>query len=434
MPDHAYRRPTPPETVGSTPNADRTAPRYAPSAPTAASLPPVPPSPAYPPPVGVPSLTRQTLDEAQSHARDRLRQRRLKQQRRTSEWAWVIIAGALFSVVIVLSLSVALIMRTAQTGVTVLPTALGALPTPVDARQMYTGGALRDGQQITLDDGRSIVLQPWNGTSRFTVLMMGIDRRPGEEGLLYRTDTMMLISLDPATRSLGILSIPRDLYVDVPGYSALQRINSAMVLGEIQQPNYGPTLAMQTVQYNLGMRVNDYVALDFNGAIQMVDLLGGLDIDVPYPIADYEYPDMNYGYDPLILAAGLQHMNGATALRFARTRHGDSDFERARRQQMVLYAIRDRVLNLNMLPQLIIQSPSLLDTLSDNVYTGMSLDQIIQFALYLRDVPSENMTTGVIDGDYIQNYVTPEGAAVLVPRRSQLSSLLVEVFGPSYSQ
>ncbi|MCS7070957.1 MAG: LCP family protein, partial [Anaerolinea sp.] len=334
-------------------------------------------------------------------ARERLRQRRLRSRRRGGEWAWVIIAGALFSIVIILSISVALIFRTAQTGVRVLPTAVGALPTPVDARQIYTGGELRAGQQLVLDDGRSIVLQPWNGTSRFTLLVMGLDRRPNERGLAYRTDTMMLISLDPQTNSLGILSIPRDLYVEVPGYGSLQRINSAMVLGELQQPGYGPSLAMQTVQYNFGMRVHDYVALDFNGAIRIIDLLGGLEINVPYDIIDYEYPDMNYGYDPLILRAGLQWMDGATALKFARTRHGDSDFERARRQQMVLYALRDRILNLNMLPQLIIQSPSLLNALQNSVYTGMSLDQMIQLALYLKDISNENIRTGVIDGNYI---------------------------------
>lgn len=393
---------------------------------------PIPPA-VIPAPTSVSPLIQEHLDDSRAVSRERMRQRRHRGRRRGGEWAWVVIAGALFSVVLIISVSVALIFRTTQTGVRVLPTAVGALPTPIDARQVYTGGELRAGQQIVLDDGRSIVLQPWNGTSRFTVLVVGLDRRPGERGLAYRTDTMMLISLDPDTNSLGILSIPRDLYVEVPGYGSLQRINSAMVLGELQQPGYGPSLTMQTVQYNLGIRVHDYVALDFNGATQIIDLLGGLEIDVPYDIVDYEYPDMNYGYDPLILRAGLQWMDGATALKFARTRHGDSDFERARRQQMVLYALRDRILNLNMLPQLIIQSPSLLNALQNSVYTGMSLDQMIQLALYLKDVSTENIRTGVIDGSYIQNYVTAEGAAVLVPRRSQLSTLLSEVFGSNYA-
>jgi LCP family protein required for cell wall assembly len=245
---------------------------------------------------------------------------------------------------------------------------------------------------------------------------------------------MMLVSLNPATNDLGILSIPRDLYFDIPGYSVPQKVNTAMVLGELQQVNSGPTLAMQTIQYNLGMRVHNYVAVDFQAVIQIIDILGGLDIDVPYDIADYEYPDMNFGYDPLILHAGLQHMNGEIALKFARTRHGDNDFERARRQQMVIYALRDRILDANLLPQLILQSPSMLSSLDENVYTDVQLDQMIQLALYLKDIPQENIRTGVIDSNYIVPWMTNDGQSVLVPRRSQLSELLTEIFGANYSE
>jgi LCP family protein required for cell wall assembly len=385
--------------------------------------------------IGSPPLPSSLSRE--SAARERARRRRGRSRRNSGgEWAWVVIAVTLLSVVIVLSMSVTLLLRTAQNGVQVMPTAVAALPTPVDARIDFSNlsGDLPIGRQVTLDDGRSIVLQPWNGSSRFTVLLMGLDRRPGETGLAYRTDTMMLVSLNPETNSLGILSIPRDLYFDVPGYSAPQRVNSAMVLGELQQPNYGPTLAMQTVQYNLGMRVHNYIALDFQAVIELIDILGGLDIDVPYDIADYEYPDMNYGYDPLILRAGLQHLDGTTALKFARTRHGDSDFERARRQQIVLYALRDRILDENLLPQLILQSPTLLASLENNVYTDLQLDQMIQLALYLKDIPQENIRTSVIDSNYIVPWMTPQGASVLVPRRAQLPSLLTEVYGSDYSE
>lgn len=392
-----------------------------------------PVTPPYPPPAPsmVPSYDVRFDEAGPSAARVRMRKRRVKRSN-GGEWAWVIIAGALLSTVIVFSLVLSLLVRADQQGVPVIATSVGLLPTPVDARQPL--GDLVAGQQITLDDGRSIILQPWNGSSRFTVLVMGLDRRPGETGLSYRTDTMMLVSLDPGTHTLGILSIPRDLYVDVPGYSQLQRVNSAMVLGELQQVNYGPTLTMQTVQYNLGVRVHNYIAVDFSAVTQLIDILGGLDINVPYDIVDYQYPDMNYGYDPLILRAGLQHMDGVTSLKFARTRHGDDDFERARRQQTVVYALRDRVLNLNIMPQLIVQSPSLMGTFSQNVYTDLSLDQMIQLALYLKDIPTENMHTGVIDRDYIMDYVTAEGAQVLVPRRAQLSGLLSSVFGANYSE
>ncbi len=369
-----------------------------------------------------------------SAARERSR-RRKRTRLHGSEWALFVIALTLLAVVVLTSLSVAVLVRSNQDGVELMATAAAVLPTPVDAQRVLSGDLnLNIGDQVILDDGRSIVLQPWNGGSRLTVLVMGLDRRPGEQGLAYRTDTMMLISLDRDSNSIGVLSIPRDLYVEVPGYGQPQRINSAMVLGELQQPNYGPTLAMQTVQYNFGIRVHNFVAMDFQAVTDLVDVLGGIDIEVPYDIADYQYPDMNFGYDPLILRAGLQHLDGQTALKFARTRHGDNDFERARRQQMVIYALRDRVLDGNMLPTLVVQSPSLFAALADNVYTGLSLDQIIQIAFTLKDVPGDQIRNAVVDNRFTSPYTTPDGAQVLVPRREALAQLLSDTFGPTYNQ
>jgi LCP family protein required for cell wall assembly len=369
----------------------------------------------------------------ESAARVRMRRRRV--QTRGGEWAWVIIAFALFGVVVTVSLTLFIMLKASQDKpAAVIPTAIVDLPTPVDVRSSAAIGGVVSGQQLTLNDGRSITLTPWDGKSRFTMIMVGLDRRPNETGLAYRTDTMMLISIDPGTKSLGVLSIPRDLFVSVPGYSELQRINSPMVLGELRQVGYGPQLMMQTVQYNLGIRVHDYVAVDFDTFITLVDAIGGIDVDVPTTINDPLYPNMNYGYEPFTITAGPHHLDGATALKYARTRHGDSDFQRAQRQQQVMYAIRDRVLNLNLLPQLIIQSPTLWNKLSQNVSTGLSLDQIIQLALYLKDIPGGNIHTGVIDQQYTIPWTTSQGAQVLVPDRAKLGPLMVKVFGANYSE
>lgn len=370
---------------------------------------------------------------SQSAARERMRRRRVS-SRRGGEWAWVVIAGALFSVVVVISMSVFVMLRAAQAQEVFVPTAAVVLPTPVDARDLTINGTPVNGQQITMADGRSIILTPWDGTSRFTVLVVGLDRRPGETGLAYRTDTMMLVSVDPSTKSLGLLSIPRDLYVEVPGYSELQRVNSPMVLGELRQPGYGPELMKQTVQYNLGIRVHDYVAVDFNTFITIVDAIGGVDLDVPYAISDPQFPNMNYGYDPFYIKAGLQHLDGITALKYARTRHGDNDFQRAERQQQVLYAIRDKVLSLDMLPQLVVQAPTIWNAIQEGISTGLTFDQIIQLVWYLKDIPSENIKTGVIDASYTIGYSTPQGASVLVPDRARMGELMVEVFGTNYSE
>jgi LCP family protein required for cell wall assembly len=263
---------------------------------------------------------------------------------------------------------------------------------------------------------------------------MGLDRRPGETGLGYRTDTMLLLSLDPRTQGIGVLSIPRDLYVDVPGYSALRRINEPMALGELQRLNYGPILAMETVQYNLGIRVNNYIIVDFQAFVQIVDALGGIEVTTEYVIDDQYYPTMNYGYERFYLSAGRNLLDGQTALKFARTRHGDSDIERGKRQQQVIFALLDKVSKPENLPQVLGQVPALWNALQDNFYTNLSLDQMVQLGLYVKDIPREKINSGSISYENLMDYTTPQGAQVLIPNRARLGELMASVFGASYSE
>jgi len=408
-----------------------------------ATLPAAKPVPVIPMPPAAPSIQRP------APPRERMDSRGVPSRNKRRDWVWIVFAAALFVVVIGLGLVLTVVIDASRANdTTPQATQAAILPTPVDARthddanttlaRSTVAGSgnvtLEAGENVKLDDGSSIVLQPWNGTSRLNILFMGIDRRPGETGLAYRSDTMMLISFDPKTKQLGILSIPRDLYVPIPGYSAPQRINSALPLGEQQRAGFGPTLAMQAVQVNLGMGVNAYAVVDFTALIKLVDDIGGIDINVPEAIADYQFPSMDYGYDPLILKAGLQHMDGYTAQKYARTRHGSSDFDRARRQQQVIFAIRDRILSANSLPQLILQAPSLYASVSQNVYTQLSVTQMIQLALWLKDLPSSSIHTGVMDEHYVSNFVTPDGAEVLVPYPGALPTLLTQVFGSDYDQ
>jgi LCP family protein required for cell wall assembly len=346
----------------------------------------------------------------------------------------VIVAATLFGVIIVVSLGAVVLIRANQTPQEVIPTAdvVASLPTPVIVNNDLSNIVL--GDALVMADGSSIQLTPWDGQSRFTMVMVGLDRRPGETGLAYRTDTMMLISIDPIAKSIGVLSIPRDLYVQVPGYAALQRVNSPMVFGETNRPGGGPILMMQTVQLNLGMRVNDYVAVDFQAFIDVVNAIGGISVTTDYTINDPQYPNMNYGYDPFYLPAGTHLLDGYNALRFARTRHGDSDIQRAERQQATLLAVRDKLLNANMLPSLIAQAPSLWQSLSDNVYTGLTFEQMVQLGLYVKDIPLENIELGVINYEYLIPYTTEDGASVLIPNRARLGTLMVNTFGASYSQ
>lgn len=374
-------------------------------------------------------------NERDSAARQRAKKRRVQGGRtQRAEWAWVVVAATLFAVVLVISVGATVFVQASQTAPEIIPTAdAAALPTPILAYSDFSDQIQLD-RALILPDGSSVELVPWDGQSRFTMVLAGLDRRPGETGLAYRTDSMMVISLDPVNDTIGVLSIPRDLYVQIPGYGSLQRINTPMVFGESRSQGSGPQLLMQTVQLNLGIRINEYLLVDFQAFIDLVDAIGGVTVNSPTTINDPRYPSMNYGYDPFYLAAGVHQLNGYDTLRYARTRHGDSDISRAERQQQVLYAVRDKVLDLNMLPTLIAQSPSLWASLQDNVYTGLSLEQILQLGIYVADVPRENITMDVIDFSYLQGYTTESGAQVLVPNRSRLGSLMVDVFGTNYSQ
>lgn len=312
-------------------------------------------------------------------------------------------------------------------------TSIAALPTPVDARVDY-GVAPVSGlpSRLTLANGEEIRLSPWDGQERLTLLFLGLDRRPGENGLGYRTDTIILISIDPATNNIGLLSIPRDLYVAVPGYSARQRINTAMALGELQRMGYGPSLALLTVQQNFNIPIDDYFVADFTALVALIDAIGGIEVSVEKPIADYQFPDMNYGYDPLVLSPGLQHMDGYTAQKYARTRHGDSDFDRARRQQTVLFAIRDQLLSLDSLPSMVLQAPSLYASVQENVVTSMSLEEMLRLALYVKDVPQANIHTAVMDANYVSDFMTDDGSDVLMPHEGSVPWLMAQTFGEGY--
>jgi len=263
-------------------------------------------------------------------------------------------------------------------------------------------------------------------TERKNVLIMGIDRRPGEP-FISRTDTMMLASIDPESDEITILSIPRDLYVVIPGRGQ-ERINTAFVYGSAgNNPAGGAQLAMQTVEYNLGVPVHDYVLVDFSAVTKGIDAIGGIDINVPYDIYDPTFPDMNYGYDPLYIPAGLQHMDGTTALKYARTRHQDNDFQRANRQQQVILAIRQKMLGLG-LPELLRQAPFLYQQVSSGIRTDLSLDELIGLARTAAGIQSESIRTEVLDQNYVMSYRTPEGASVLVPLNEQIAPLIQDLF------
>ena len=262
----------------------------------------------------------------------------------------------------------------------------------------------------------------WNGKERVNILVLGVDQRPGESGP-WRTDTMMVASVDPESKSAGMLSIPRDLWVELPGYG-LDRINTAYVYGDLNQvPGGGPALAKKTVQYNLGEPIHYYLRVNFAAFQQVIDLIDGVDVYVEREINDPLYPDMNYGYDPLRIPTGWQHMDGTLALKYARTRHGSSDFERMRRQQQVMLAVRDKVTNLSLLPKLLPRARDLAKTLGNSIQTDLTLDQLLRLAQLGSEIERARIRTASIDETMTSSWTTPQGAMVLVPDRAKMAVL-----------
>jgi len=273
-------------------------------------------------------------------------------------------------------------------------------------------------------------LPRWEGTERVNILVMGIDQREHEHGP-WRTDTMLVLTIDPVTMSGGMLSIPRDLWVPIPGYEE-GRINTAHYIGEVYDyPGGGPALAAETVQYNLGIPIHHYVRVNFTAFEQMIDLIGGIDVYVEEEIVDPTYPDESYGYDPLYIPAGWQHFDGEMALKYARTRHtAGGDFDRAKRQQQVILAVFEQVTRLDLLPQLALRAPELWQTLQGSVVTDpdLTLDKIIALAQLASEVNPENIRYGVIDEHYTQFWTTPDGQEVLIPLRDRIRELRDYIF------
>jgi LCP family protein required for cell wall assembly len=176
--------------------------------------------------------------------------------------------------------------------------------------------------------GRALLTEWAANQPRTNTLILGLDRRP-DQGTVVRSDTMMVLTTHPPDASVGLLSIPRDLYVEIPGRGT-SRINTAHFWGESQAAGNGPLLAMATVEHNFGVPIHHYVRVDFEGFRAVVDAVGGIDIVVEEPIVDDAYPSEDYGTIRIEIPAGPQHMDGETALRYARSRHSSSDFDRAR--------------------------------------------------------------------------------------------------------
>jgi polyisoprenyl-teichoic acid--peptidoglycan teichoic acid transferase len=330
---------------------------------------------------------------------------------------------------------------------TLTPTSIPPTPAPQVAATtdpMLTPATLDPLAAVTEDIGSltvvptqdAFITQKWEDPRQIRILLLGIDQRNAafEKETLFRSDTMILVNIDPVRKTIGVLSFPRDLYVTIPG-AGKERINAAMRIGDyIQYPGGGgPALAAETIASNFGVRVDYYIVVNFSLFEAVVDTLApdGVEVCIAEAIDDMNYPDVGYGFMEVHFQPGCQRLKADRLLQFARTRHGNSDFDRARRQQQTLEAVRAEILNAGGITRFVTQIPTLWNELKANYRTNLTLDEIIKIGNLVLEVPRENINYAVIDVGDVSFGKTDTGDEILVPIMSDITTKIESVLYPT---
>src|SRR5579885_1688652 len=275
--------------------------------------------------------------------------------------------------------------------------------------------------------GNAVLGQPagtvaWNGSDPLNILVLGIDQRTNEA---TRSDSMIVLHLDPASRSVQMLSVPRDLWITLPGGYNPSKINAAYALGGA----YGPQFAQLAVESALHIPINYYAVIKFSGFKSIVDAIGGLSICVPLEIIDTQYPDdVGYGMHTLHIKAGCQTMDGATALAYERERHADpqQDLGRIQQQQALLAAMEKQVLS----PGTILRSPAVLAAARSSLITNLppgALPTLAAMMYQARDQRTKHYYLNIDDG-YVSDSMSSDGQDILVGNWPKINALVSNVF------
>ncbi|MBE2181832.1 MAG: LCP family protein [Anaerolineae bacterium] len=307
--------------------------------------------------------------------------------------------------------------HTPEPGTTLVPIATEIVPT------------IAAGPTATLDP---LAAYHWDDPSRLNVLVLGIDQRGDEQGP-FRTDTMMVVSIDPIRKTVGMLSIPRDLWVPIPGFQP-NRINTANALGDSNgYPGGGAALAAAAVEQNFGIGIDRYIRVNFDVFDAVVNLIApnGVEVCPSEVIDDPDYPDAGYGYIAIHFDPGCQRLDAVHLLQYARTRATQGgDFDRAARQQEVLKALFSEVVSAGGVANIITQAPALWTELSDAISTNFTLEELFGLANLGLQIPRENIQSGTVNNLYVNLATTSQGDQVLTPRWDAIRFLMDDVFNP----
>lgn len=265
------------------------------------------------------------------------------------------------------------------------------------------------------------------GPETMTIALLGLDTREGDYSRSSRTDAITLLRINFQQASATMLTLPRDLYVALPNLEAEGlyegRINTAYLYGEVYGvPGGGVAEFKQTIELNFGIRVDRYVMVHFPAFIAAVDAVGGVQVDVPKPISDAQFPDGLGGTMLFELPVGLQTLDGQTALRYVRTRHQDDDYQRGKRQQAVLLALRDRLTRPEVIPRI----PALVAALINAGQTDLDPLELAALACLGPRIERDAIKSLAVDGTMVLDWYTAGGARVSIPNRDLIAPLVIE--------
>ena len=268
-----------------------------------------------------------------------------------------------------------------------------------------------------------------SGPGQMNLLLMGVDGRTADFNTFGRADTLMLLAIDFGMPAAHLLSIARDLWITVPGYASYLPVEGRVNLGYALGDKYGypggnPAFQVFTVSQALGVRVDRYAVVNFTAFEKIIDALGGLDVTMQVALRDPLYPLGPDNTMVLEIPAGDVHLDGRTALMYARTRHADSDFGRMRRQQKILMAAREKLLS----PAVIFAVPALLQFAFTAVHSDLSLEEIGLLGCALPRIGGAGITQHLMDYTMTHAYKTRGGAEVLVGDPAGMAPVLA-LFG-----
>jgi LCP family protein required for cell wall assembly len=271
----------------------------------------------------------------------------------------------------------------------------------------------------------------WDGASRINILFIGLDYRDWQvnEGP-PRSDTMILFTIDPITKTAGMLSIPRDLWVNIPGYG-YSRINTAYPSGQGDKLiDGGAGLAMKTVEQLLGVPVQYYAQVDFNTFTELVNRLGCITV---IPEERLVLDPVGSGTDHVVITpGGERELCGWKVLAYARTRKTEGgDTDRSRRQQQVIFALQQKIFDPAVFPSLILQAPQMYSELSSGIHTNMPLEDAIKLAVLGKDIDRASIKTGIIDTSMVtfdNTVLGGQAASIMKPIADKVRVLRDEIF------